>query len=75
MVNNEWGVLIGLADEDEIERLVLAYSPKLQALLDTAEQRIKESGGIRHDDFWGAVEAESRGAGEQERLGAIVNCA
>ncbi len=35
-------------DEDEIERLVLAYSPRFQ--------RIRETGGIPHDEFWKELE-------------------
>ncbi len=52
-------VLLAISDEDEIERLLLAYSKKFQALLEAAEQRIQETGGIRHEDFWKAVEAET----------------
>lgn len=51
-------VLLGISDEDEIERLVLAYSKKLRAVLDAAEQRIRETGGIAHDEFWQQIDAE-----------------
>lgn len=51
-------VLLAISDEDEIERLLLAYSKKFRALLDAAEQRIQETGGIRHEDFWEMIEAE-----------------
>lgn len=51
-------VLIGVEDEDELERLVLAYSPKFQAMLAAARQRIRETGGIPHEQFWAEVEAE-----------------
>lgn len=40
------GVLFGVADEDELERLLLAYSPQFQEMLDVAEQRIRQTGGI-----------------------------
>ena len=52
-------VLLGITEEDEIERLILAYSPKFQAMLDAAASRIHETGGIRHEDFWRRVEAET----------------
>ena len=45
-------VLLGITDEDEIERLVLAYSQKFQAILGQGRQEIQETGGIAHDDFW-----------------------
>ena len=53
-------VLLAVTDEDELERLVLAHSPKFQALLDKSRRQIEETGGIPHDVFWREVEAESR---------------
>jgi len=52
-------VLLSIEDEDELERLLMAYSPRLRAVLDTAKQQIRESGGIPHDDFWAEIEAET----------------
>ncbi len=53
-------VLVGVADDDEVERLLLAHSPKLRAILDAADRRIDEGGGIGHDEFWQQVEAADR---------------
>lgn len=44
--------LIAIEDEDELERLILAYSPKFQSLLRSAKEEIRVSGGIPHEDFW-----------------------
>jgi prevent-host-death family protein len=52
-------VLLGVTDEDEIERLILAYSPKFREILDRGRQQIQETGGIAHDDFWREVESEA----------------
>jgi prevent-host-death family protein len=65
-------VLLAVTDEDELERLVLAHSPKFQAILDRSRRQIDESGGIPHDDFWRDVEAEnaehaSKGTGVRRR--------
>ncbi len=49
-------VLLSVEDEDELDRLTLAYSPKLQKILTLARQQIKEHGGIPHTDFWKEVE-------------------
>jgi prevent-host-death family protein len=49
-------ILLGVADEDELERLVLAYSPKLRRILDAARQRIREGAGIPREEFWKDVE-------------------
>jgi prevent-host-death family protein len=53
-------VLLAVTDEDELERLVLAHSPKFQALLDKSRRQIEETGGIPHEQFWLEVQAESR---------------
>jgi prevent-host-death family protein len=51
-------VLLALQDEDEIERLALSYSPRLQAILEAADQRLKAGQGIPHEEFWRRMEAE-----------------
>jgi prevent-host-death family protein len=56
-------VLLSIKDEDEIERMILAYSPKFQNILEMAEQEIREGKGIKHDDFWREVESEIPRAG------------
>jgi prevent-host-death family protein len=61
-------VLVAVTDDDELERLVLAHSPKFQALLDKSRRQIEETGGIPHDVFWRQVKAETRGnAGKRKR--------
>ena len=46
------GVLLAVDDEEELERLVLAYSPRLRTILDAARQRIRAGAGIPHEDLW-----------------------
>jgi prevent-host-death family protein len=48
-------VLVSVTDEDELERLVLAHTPRFRKILEAAESRIKGKGGIRHKDFWASV--------------------
>ncbi len=50
------GVLLAVEDEEELERLILAYSPRLRTILDAARQRIRAGAGIRHEDLWQEVE-------------------
>ena len=52
-------VLLSVEDEEELERLVLAYTPKYQAILDTARRQIRETGGMRHEEFWREAESET----------------
>jgi prevent-host-death family protein len=53
-------VLVAVTDDEELERLVLAHSPKFQALLDKSRRQIEATGGIPHDDFWREVKADNR---------------
>ena len=45
-------VLLSILEDDELERLVLAYTPRFRRLLDAAEQRIQQTGGVGHEEFW-----------------------
>lgn len=52
-------VLLSIQDEDELERLVLAYTPRFQGMLEAAREQIRETGGIGHREFWQELEAET----------------
>jgi len=58
---NAVAVLLGVSDDDELERVLLAHSRKLRAILDAADRRIDEGAGLGHDEFWQQVESASRG--------------
>ena len=45
-------MLLSMKDEDELEGILLAYSPKLRQILELAERQIREGKGIKHEDFW-----------------------
>src|SRR3990172_2059587 len=53
-------VLLGVRDDEELERMILAHSPKLRAILDAADRRIDHGAGIAHDEFWNRVESTKR---------------
>lgn len=50
-------VLVGVENDEEVERLLLAHFQKLRALLDAADRHIDEGAGISHEEFWQQVEA------------------
>jgi prevent-host-death family protein len=52
-------VLLSIEDEEELERLVLAYTPRFQGILAAAREQIRETGGIGHEEFWQDMEAET----------------
>ncbi len=62
-------VLLAVTDDDELERLLLAHSPKFQAMLEKSRRQIEETGGIPHDVFWREMEAESHEDTTGERKG------
>ncbi len=51
-------VLISMENEEELERIILAYSPKFQALLEQSQNQI-QVGGIPPKDFWKEVEGKT----------------
>ena len=62
-------VIVGVDDEDEIERLLMAYSPRLQAILEASRKQIREGEAIGHEKIWAEVEASRT----PERRGATRN--
>jgi prevent-host-death family protein len=53
-------MLLAIHDDEDLERMLLANSPKLRAILDAADRRIDEGAGIPHDKFWRQVESARR---------------
>lgn len=53
-------VLLSVVDEDELERLILAHSPKFQAILKKGREQIQAGQSIEHEEFWQQVEAETK---------------
>jgi prevent-host-death family protein len=49
-------VIVGVQDEDEIERLLMAYSPHLQAILDRSRQQFREGNWLGEEEFWSQFE-------------------
>jgi prevent-host-death family protein len=52
-------VLLAPLDDDDLEGLLLARSPRFQALLEKSRRSIHAGKGLTHKDFWRAV-AERR---------------
>ncbi len=52
-------VLLRSDGEDDLERLLMGHSPRLQAILEAARKRFRQGRGIPHETFWQKVEAEN----------------
>jgi PHD/YefM family antitoxin component YafN of YafNO toxin-antitoxin module len=54
-------VLLKSGSEDDLERLLMGHSRKLQAIMEAARRRFRQGRGIPHETFWKEVEAENAG--------------
>src|SRR4051794_19073686 len=45
-------VIVGVQDEDEIERLLMAYSPRLRAILEQSRQQFRDGEFLGEKEFW-----------------------
>jgi prevent-host-death family protein len=54
-------ILSAVNDEEELERLTMAHSPRLREILDEARKRIDAGEGIPEEHFWAEVEKEQKG--------------
>ncbi len=51
-------VLLAVEDDEELERLILAYTPKFRTLLDTSRDQIKRGQKLSPEAFWDEVDTE-----------------
>ena len=49
-------VIVGVHDEDEIEWLLMAYSPHLRAILERSRQQFREGQWLSEEEFWSQFE-------------------
>lgn len=45
-------VLLAVEDEEELERLILAYSPKFQAIMRRGKAQIEAGESLSHEEVW-----------------------
>ena len=48
-------VLLAVENEEELERLILAYTPKFRKLLEASRNQIKQGEHLSHEAFWDEV--------------------
>ena len=49
-------ILVSVPDnEEDLERFLIAHSPKFQRLIESAYKRIQKGSGIKHRDFWRGI--------------------
>ena len=50
-------VIVGVQDDEEVERLLMACSPPLQAILEKSRKQIREGESLSDKQFWAEVKA------------------
>jgi prevent-host-death family protein len=58
-------VLLQAGDQEDLERLLMGHSPKLQTILERARKRFRAGAGIPHETFWKEVDAEKAARGKK----------
>lgn len=53
-------IILSIADDDDVERIVLANSGKFQAILAKARGELERGEGLDHERFWDGLEAGSK---------------
>jgi prevent-host-death family protein len=61
-------ILLKSESDEDVERLLMGHSPKLQAILQSARKRFRDGGGISHEEFWTEVETENAKKPKRRRL-------
>ncbi len=61
-------VLLAPVDDNDLESLILARSPRFQALLNQSRQSIQAGKGLSRKGFWQAVAEHQKAAGKARRL-------
>src|SRR5438045_2413274 len=57
-------MLLGSKNADDIERMMMAYSPKLRAIFNRADAQLEAGRGIPADRFWDELQAGNTPAGK-----------
>lgn len=51
-------VLLAVDNDEELEGLILAYSPKFQAIMRRGKAQIEVGESLSHEEFWDEIESE-----------------
>jgi prevent-host-death family protein len=49
--------IVSLSSDDDVERLLIGYSPRRRAVLGSARKRLRAGQGIAHAQFWREIES------------------
>jgi prevent-host-death family protein len=49
-------VIVGVQDKEELDRLLMACSPRLRPILESSRKQIRAGNVLGHEEFWATVE-------------------
>lgn len=52
------GLLVAVNNDDEVDDMLIAHSPRLREILDAGHREIAEGKGIPFDEFWARMEVK-----------------
>lgn len=61
--------IVAIADEEEAEQLLMAHSPRLQAIVAKSRKEIRAGDVLSHEEFWAKVESsrKTNGSGRKKK--------
>jgi prevent-host-death family protein len=65
-------LIVGIEDDDEIESLLMACSPRLKAILEVSRKQIRAGDVLTHDEFWAEVEATKPSPRRQRKRKSVT---
>ena len=65
-------VLLAPLDDDDLEGLILARSPRFRALLERSRESIRAGKGMTSEEFWKAVALQDKQKGKAGRTSKIA---
>ena len=60
-------VIVGVQDEEDIESVLMTYSPQLRAILERSRRQIREGRCLSEDEFWSQMEEAPPSKGTTKR--------
>jgi len=60
-------VLLRASSQEDLERLLMGHSEKLQTILEAARKRFRAGAGIPHETFWKEVKAQTTSRSAKRR--------
>jgi prevent-host-death family protein len=65
-------VIFAVQDQDDVERLLMATSTRLQAVISESRKQIRAGDALSHEDFWAQVKASRDARRHRQKRKATI---